>query len=130
MTDAAMIALSPAIDLAKSGNIVLEGDRRGGRDGAAAAEPLAVEVAALAERGAAMNVTDAPRHEPFKHYCHCGKWASFGYGVKLHAGVDGKWFCREHRPRRGAATTNITITRISAIEAETAPSIDDAIAKP
>jgi len=51
VTDAAMIALSPAIDLAKSGNIVLEGDRRGGRDGAAAAEPLAVEVAALAERG-------------------------------------------------------------------------------
>jgi hypothetical protein len=57
-----------------------------------------------------MNVTDAPRHEPFKHYCHCGKWASFGYGVKLRAGVEGKWSCREHCPRRGAATANITIT--------------------
>jgi hypothetical protein len=77
-----------------------------------------------------MNFTDAPRHEPFKHYCHCGKWASFGYGVKLRAGVEGKWFCREHRPRRGAAATNanvnIAITSLSAMKAETAPSIDDA----
>jgi hypothetical protein len=114
MTDAAMTDLSPA-----GLSITLPGCCK-------CRSLIAAEGAALAERGAAMNVTDAPPHEPFKHYCHCGKWASFGYGVKLHAGVDGKWFCREHRPRRGAATTNITITRISAIEAETAPSIDDA----
>jgi hypothetical protein len=80
-----------------------------------------------------MNVTNAPRPEPFEHYCHCGMWASFGYGVKCRVGVVGKWFCREHRPRRGAATTNITITSLyititslSAMKAETAPSIDDA----
>jgi hypothetical protein len=78
-----------------------------------------------------MNVTDAPRHEPFKHYCHCGKWASFGYGVKFRAGGEGKWFCREHRPRRSATThVNITITSLSAVEAETAPSIVGANRKP
>jgi len=26
---------------------------------------------------------------PFEHYCHCGKWGSFG--------IAGKWYCREHR---------------------------------
>jgi hypothetical protein len=29
--------------------------------------------------------------EPFVHYCHCGKWGSFGY-------PDGKWYCGKHRP--------------------------------
>jgi hypothetical protein len=75
--------------------------------------------------GAAMNVTDTPQREPFEHYCHCGKWGSFGYGVKLRAGIEGRWFCREHRPTR-----TITEINLSATKAVTAPSIDDAIATP
>jgi hypothetical protein len=75
-----------------------------------------------------MKVTDAPRHEPFKHFCPCGKWGSFGYRVKFRAGVEGKWFCRVHRPKRGSITTNVNInvTSLSATKAETAPSIDGA----
>lgn len=34
----------------------------------------------------------------FEHYCRCGKFGSFGYGVNLRAGVTGEWFCAEHRP--------------------------------
>jgi hypothetical protein len=34
----------------------------------------------------------------FVHYCHCGKEASFGYGVSVRQGQFGKWYCREHRP--------------------------------
>jgi hypothetical protein len=35
----------------------------------------------------------------FVHYCHCGKWGSFGYGVSLRNGKLGRWYCSEHRPR-------------------------------
>ena len=31
------------------------------------------------------------------HYCHCGKWGSFGHHVSLHNGNLGVWRCREHR---------------------------------
>lgn len=34
----------------------------------------------------------------FLHHCPCGKWGSFGVGVKLRDGREGKWYCREHRP--------------------------------
>lgn len=39
-----------------------------------------------------------PAREPFIHNCACGQWGSFGYGVNLRAGKEGKWYCREHRP--------------------------------
>jgi hypothetical protein len=35
----------------------------------------------------------------FLHFCvHCGRFASFGYGVHLSAGRLGRWYCGEHRP--------------------------------
>jgi hypothetical protein len=33
----------------------------------------------------------------FMHYCHCGRWGAFGYGVDLLHGKIGRWYCREHR---------------------------------
>jgi hypothetical protein len=41
-----------------------------------------------------------PPLERFEHYCWCGKWGSFGYGVNLRNGAEGNWFCRLHRPGR------------------------------
>jgi hypothetical protein len=36
----------------------------------------------------------------FLHFCvECGRFAAFGYGVRLGAGRFGKWYCGEHRPR-------------------------------
>lgn len=34
----------------------------------------------------------------FVHYCHCGKWGDFGYGVRLLKGELGVWYCKEHAP--------------------------------
>jgi hypothetical protein len=34
----------------------------------------------------------------FEHYCHCGQWGAFGYGVGLRIGQMGQWFCSDHRP--------------------------------
>ncbi len=35
----------------------------------------------------------------FLHFCAtCGRWGSFGYGVKLRIGQLGRWYCAEHRP--------------------------------
>jgi hypothetical protein len=34
----------------------------------------------------------------FIHYCHCGKWGSFGVGVALNKDQLGTWFCPEHKP--------------------------------
>lgn len=34
----------------------------------------------------------------FEHYCHCGKWGSFGYGFFPRDGKRGTWYCREHVP--------------------------------
>jgi hypothetical protein len=42
--------------------------------------------------------TRAKLHKPFEHYCRCGKWGAFGFGVNVRAGIDGQWFCFEHRP--------------------------------
>jgi hypothetical protein len=36
----------------------------------------------------------------FIHYCWCGKWGDFGFGVKASQGKLGQWYCREHRPVR------------------------------
>jgi hypothetical protein len=33
----------------------------------------------------------------FVHYCHCGQWGAFGYGVDLLHGKLGRWYCAEHR---------------------------------
>ena len=36
----------------------------------------------------------------FLHFCcQCGRFAAFGYGVRLRAGQLGRWYCGEHRPR-------------------------------
>jgi hypothetical protein len=33
------------------------------------------------------------------HFCvQCGRFGPFGYGVRLRAGLLGRWYCREHRP--------------------------------
>ena len=35
----------------------------------------------------------------FLHFCcRCGRFAAFGYGVRLRAGRLGRWYCGEHRP--------------------------------
>jgi len=34
---------------------------------------------------------------PLEHYCHCGRWGPFGYGVNLQQGRLGRWYCTEHR---------------------------------
>ncbi len=34
------------------------------------------------------------------HFCvECGRFAAFGYGVRLRADRLGRWYCGEHRPR-------------------------------
>ncbi len=36
----------------------------------------------------------------FLHFCEvCGRFAAFGYGVRLRAGQLGRWYCGEHRPQ-------------------------------
>ncbi len=33
------------------------------------------------------------------HFCiQCGRFAAFGYGVRLRAGQFGRWYCGKHRP--------------------------------
>jgi hypothetical protein len=34
----------------------------------------------------------------FFHYCACGEWGSFGYGVLLREDRLGTWYCAAHRP--------------------------------
>ena len=34
----------------------------------------------------------------FTHKCHCGRWGSYGYGVTLHKGKEGNWYCLTHKP--------------------------------
>lgn len=37
----------------------------------------------------------------FFHFCRrCGRFAAFGYGVRLRTGQLGRWYCGEHRPER------------------------------
>jgi hypothetical protein len=43
-------------------------------------------------------VTDPDGQGPFEHYCWCGAWGTYGYGVKLRDGIPGEWFCADHRP--------------------------------
>jgi hypothetical protein len=40
--------------------------------------------------------TPVPDHV-FMHYCHCGRWGAFGYGVDLLHGKEGTWYCAKHR---------------------------------
>jgi hypothetical protein len=40
--------------------------------------------------------------DPYRdHYCHCGKWGSFGLDVSLRKGWTGTWYCGAHYPRDG-----------------------------
>jgi hypothetical protein len=53
-----------------------------------------VEHPCAARRGRARVVDGA-----FLHFCvECGRFASFGYGVRLRAGQLGRCYCGEHRP--------------------------------
>jgi hypothetical protein len=38
----------------------------------------------------------APAH--FLHYCRCGQWGAWGYGVDYRRGKNGDWYCFAHRP--------------------------------
>jgi hypothetical protein len=31
------------------------------------------------------------------HRCHCGRWASFGFGFRAIDGLAGTWFCSTHK---------------------------------
>jgi hypothetical protein len=47
-----------------------------------------------ARRGRVQEVDGA-----FLHFCvQCGRFAAFGYGVRLRVGRLGRWYCGEHRP--------------------------------
>jgi hypothetical protein len=36
---------------------------------------------------------------PLTHFCvECGRFARFGFGVRLRLGKVGQWYCKEHRP--------------------------------
>lgn len=54
-------------------------------------EPTAVAAAPVN----ATEIPDPP--QAFVHYCHCGRWGQYGYGVDLLKGKIGRWYCREHR---------------------------------
>jgi hypothetical protein len=45
----------------------------------------------------------------FVHYCHCGKWAPFGYGARK--GKLGTWFCGDHR-QEGPVPVIVTLSEI------------------
>ena len=36
----------------------------------------------------------------FVHYCQCGAWGAFGFGVSVRTGKLGTWYCAEHNPER------------------------------
>lgn len=35
----------------------------------------------------------------FVHYCHCGEWGAFGFGVSQLRGKLGTWYCAAHKPQ-------------------------------
>ena len=42
---------------------------------------------------------ELPDNGALLHFCYrCGRFAAFGYGVRLRAGQLGRWYCGEHRP--------------------------------
>jgi hypothetical protein len=45
-------------------------------------------------------VVDLNQKEPehFLHFCHCGQWGAWGYGVDYRRGKNGDWYCFAHRP--------------------------------
>ena len=54
----------------------------------------ALEEPCAARRGRVQELDDA-----FLHFCcQCGRFAAFGYGVRLRAGRLGRWYCGKHRP--------------------------------
>ncbi len=55
-----------------------------------------LEQPCAARRG---RVQELPDNGTFLHFCcRCGRFAAFGYGVRLRAGRLGRWYCGEHRP--------------------------------
>jgi hypothetical protein len=47
------------------------------------------------------------------HYCHCGKWGSFGYDVSLREDKLGAWYCFEHNPGQSEGKTSRVVIRLS-----------------
>lgn len=43
-----------------------------------------------------MSETRIDEQGHFLHYCHCGKAAPFGFGIRLRTGDLGRWYCAEH----------------------------------
>jgi hypothetical protein len=85
--------------------------RRGGDDPAMRQQlwkRLDSLVAAKSMTTASLDLSPPEQHAPgfvgydkdghFVHYCACGRWGDFGYGVRLLHGQLGTWYCREHRP--------------------------------
>jgi hypothetical protein len=53
-----------------------------------------LELPCAARRGRAQELEGV-----FLHFCgECGAFGAFGYGVTLHAGRRGRWYCANHRP--------------------------------
>jgi hypothetical protein len=53
-----------------------------------------LEQPCAARRGRVQKLNSA-----FLHFCvRCGRFAAFGYGVRLRTGQLGRWYCGEHRP--------------------------------
>ena len=62
--------------------------------------PLADDEPALEQPCAARRGRMQELDYAFLHFCcRCGRFAAFGYGVRLRAGQLGRWYCGEHRPR-------------------------------
>jgi hypothetical protein len=56
------------------------------------------EIVRARQRGGTPNIDPDQTSQHFLHYCHCGKWGAWGYGVDYRNGKDGTWFCMEHKP--------------------------------
>jgi hypothetical protein len=66
-----------------------------GRVAAVADGEPSLEQPCVARRGRVQELDGGP----FLHFCcQCGRFAAFGYGVRLRAGRLGRWYCGEHRP--------------------------------
>ena len=45
------------------------------------------------------------------HFCvECGRFGTYGYGVRLREGQLGRWYCHEHRPQEHGETEHETLS--------------------
>jgi hypothetical protein len=60
----------------------------------------AIPAASLDEPNAARRGQVSEIDGRLEHFCmECGRFAPFGYGVRLRAGQLGRWYCAVHRPQ-------------------------------